>query len=66
MNPSKRVAQLSRCRKFGAFATWFWSKFIDELRHLHLAASQPRVSIFAWLHSAYDPALAKKQMSRGR
>jgi DNA-binding MarR family transcriptional regulator len=43
-----------------------WSKFMDELRHLHLGTPRPRVSIFARLHSAYDAALAEKQMSRGR
>ena len=36
-----------------------WSKFMDELRHLHLGTPRPRVSIFAQLQSAYEAAMAE-------
>ena len=36
-----------------------WSKFMDELRHLHLDAPRPRVSVFAQLQSAYEAAMAE-------
>jgi DNA-binding HxlR family transcriptional regulator len=36
-----------------------WSKFMDELRHLHLGAPQPKVSVFAQLQSAYEAAMAE-------
>jgi len=35
-----------------------WSAFMDELRHLHLGAPQPEVSVFAQLRSAYEAAIA--------
>ncbi len=35
-----------------------WSEFMDELRHLHLGAPRPKVSVFARLQSAYEAALA--------
>jgi DNA-binding HxlR family transcriptional regulator len=34
-----------------------WSKFMEELRHLHLGAPRPRVSVFAQLQSAYKAAM---------
>jgi DNA-binding HxlR family transcriptional regulator len=36
-----------------------WSKFMDELRHIHLGAPRPKVSVFAQLQSAYEAATAK-------
>jgi DNA-binding HxlR family transcriptional regulator len=36
-----------------------WSRFMDELRHLHLGAPQPKVSVFAQLQSAYEAAMAR-------
>jgi hypothetical protein len=36
-----------------------WSRFMDELRHLHLGAPQPKVSVFAQLQSAYEAAMAE-------
>jgi DNA-binding HxlR family transcriptional regulator len=36
-----------------------WSKFMDELRHLHLDAPRSRVSVFAQLQSAYETAMAE-------
>jgi DNA-binding HxlR family transcriptional regulator len=36
-----------------------WSKFMDELRHIHLAAPRPKVSVFAQLQSAYEAAMAE-------
>src|SRR5580658_3381966 len=36
-----------------------WSKFMQELRHLHLDAPRPRVSVFAQLRSAYEAAMAE-------
>jgi DNA-binding HxlR family transcriptional regulator len=35
-----------------------WSKFMDELRHLHLGAPRPKVSVLAQLQSAYEVAMA--------
>jgi DNA-binding HxlR family transcriptional regulator len=35
-----------------------WSRFMDELRHLHLGAPRPKVSVFAQLQSAYETAMA--------
>ena len=35
-----------------------WSRFMDELRHLHLGAPRPRVSVFAQLQSAYEKTVA--------
>lgn len=35
-----------------------WSKFMDELRHIHLGAPRPKVSVFARLQSAYEAAMA--------
>ena len=36
-----------------------WPKFMDELRHLHLKAPRPKVSVFARLRSAYEAAMAE-------
>jgi DNA-binding HxlR family transcriptional regulator len=36
-----------------------WSKFMDELRHIHLGAPRPKVSVFAQLQSAYEAAAAE-------
>lgn len=36
-----------------------WSRFMDELRHLHLGAPRPKVSVFAQLQSAYEAAMAE-------
>jgi len=36
-----------------------WSKFMDELRHIHLGAPRPKVSVFARLQSAYEAAAAE-------
>lgn len=36
-----------------------WSKFMDELRHIHLGAPRPKVSVFARLQSAYEAAVAE-------
>jgi len=41
-----------------------WSKFMDELRHLHLGAPRPKVSIFAQLQSAYEIAIAEARSHR--
>ncbi len=38
-----------------------WSKFMDELRHIHLGAPRPKVSIFTRLQSAYEAAMAGAQ-----
>jgi DNA-binding HxlR family transcriptional regulator len=35
-----------------------WSKFMEELRHLHLGAPRPKASVFAQLQSAYADAVA--------
>jgi DNA-binding HxlR family transcriptional regulator len=35
-----------------------WSRFMDELRHLHLGAPRPKVSVFAQLQSTYETAMA--------
>jgi DNA-binding HxlR family transcriptional regulator len=37
-----------------------WSRFMAELRHLHLGAPRPAESVFARLRSAYDAALAER------
>ncbi len=36
-----------------------WSAFMDELRHLHLGAPRPEISVFARLQSAYEAAIAE-------
>jgi DNA-binding HxlR family transcriptional regulator len=41
-----------------------WSKFMDELRHLHLGAPRPRISVFAQLQSAYEAAVAEARARR--
>lgn len=41
-----------------------WSAFMDELRHLHLAARRPPRSVFADLQSAYEKALARRARRR--
>jgi DNA-binding HxlR family transcriptional regulator len=38
-----------------------WSKFMDELRHLHLGEPRPKVSVFAELQSAYEAAMAETE-----
>jgi DNA-binding HxlR family transcriptional regulator len=35
-----------------------WSKFMDELRHLHLGAPRPKASVLAQLQSAFEVAMA--------
>jgi DNA-binding HxlR family transcriptional regulator len=37
-----------------------WSKFMKELRHMHLQAPAPKGSVFVQLQAAYEAALAKK------
>jgi DNA-binding HxlR family transcriptional regulator len=37
-----------------------WEAFMAELRHLHLGARAPKVSIFARLQAAYEAAMARK------
>jgi hypothetical protein len=48
-------------RAFGArVGSWrkaarsFWSQFMKELRHIHLGARRPKVSVFAQLQAAYE------------
>jgi DNA-binding HxlR family transcriptional regulator len=41
-----------------------WSRFMDELRHLHLGAPRPRISVFAQLQSAYEAAVAEARPQR--
>jgi DNA-binding HxlR family transcriptional regulator len=41
-----------------------WSRFMDELRHLHLGAPRPRISVFAQLQSAYEAAVAEARPHR--
>lgn len=36
-----------------------WSKFMDELQHIHLGAPRPKVSVLAQLQSAYEAAMAE-------
>jgi DNA-binding HxlR family transcriptional regulator len=36
-----------------------WSKFMDELRHLHLGAPAPKTFIFAQLQAAYEKEVAR-------
>lgn len=36
-----------------------WSGFMDELRHLHLSAPRPAVSVLSQMQSAYEAALAE-------
>lgn len=36
-----------------------WSEFMDELRHIHLGAPQPKVSAFAKMEAAYEATLAQ-------
>ncbi len=36
-----------------------WSAFMEELRHIHLGAPRPAVSVFATLRSAYEAAIAE-------
>ncbi len=36
-----------------------WSEFMQELRHLHLEAPEPKESVFSRLQSAYEAAIAK-------
>ena len=36
-----------------------WQKFMEELRHLHLGARAPKVSVFARLQDAYEKAAAR-------
>jgi len=37
-----------------------WEAFMAELRHLHLGAPAPKVSVFAELQAAYEAVLARK------
>ncbi|WP_018700100.1 winged helix-turn-helix transcriptional regulator [Amorphus coralli] len=37
-----------------------WEAFMDELRHLHLAAPPPERSVFVELQAAYETAMAEK------
>lgn len=37
-----------------------WSEFMDELRHLHLGAPPPPVSVRAKMQLAYSAAIAEK------
>lgn len=41
-----------------------WVEFMEELRHLHLGAPQPRVSVLAKLQSAYEAAMAERTRVR--
>lgn len=43
-----------------------WPEFMDELRHLHLGAPRPKVSVFVRLQSAYEAALAHRKPRRCR
>ena len=36
-----------------------WDAFMDELRHLHLGAPAPAVSVFAQLRQAYEAVVAR-------
>jgi DNA-binding HxlR family transcriptional regulator len=38
-----------------------WPKFMKELRHLHLGAPRPKVSVFAQLQAAYETAIAEAE-----
>lgn len=40
-----------------------WSKFMDELRHLHLSAPRPKVSVFAQLQASHG---TRAELSRPR
>jgi DNA-binding HxlR family transcriptional regulator len=42
-----------------------WSRFMDELRYLHLGAPRPKVSVFAQLQSAYETAMAATRSRHG-
>ena len=35
-----------------------WSEFMDELRHIHLGAPQPKVSALARMEAAYEATMA--------
>jgi DNA-binding HxlR family transcriptional regulator len=35
-----------------------WSAFMEELRHLHLGAPQPEVSVFAKMQAAYEATIS--------
>src|SRR5262245_36456724 len=43
-----------------------WSEFMQELRHLHLDAPKPKVSVFARLQAAYEAEIAKKPKARAK
>lgn len=45
-------------QRFDLAGRSLWSKFMDELRHLHLGAPRPNVSVLAQLQSAYEVAMA--------
>ena len=36
-----------------------WSKFMEELRHLHLGAAAPQASVIAQLQAAYEAAIVE-------
>ena len=38
-----------------------WAAFMTELRHLHLGASAPEVSVFAQLQAAYETVVARQR-----
>ncbi len=38
-----------------------WSAFMEELRHIHLGAPRPDVSVFARLQAAYEAAIAEQK-----
>ena len=38
-----------------------WSQFMEELKHIHLGAPRPEVSVFAQLQAAYEVAMAEAQ-----
>jgi DNA-binding HxlR family transcriptional regulator len=37
-----------------------WKDFMAELRHLHLGAPAPKISVFARLQAAYEAAMARR------
>jgi hypothetical protein len=43
-----------------------WAEFMAELRHLHLGAPAPKVSVFAKLQAAYEAAMASGPARRSR
>jgi DNA-binding HxlR family transcriptional regulator len=37
-----------------------WTEFMEELRHVHLGAPQPEVSVLAMMEAAYQASMAEK------